>query len=106
MKDQKNFHQIISESILKFEKRVSDYLPPMNIKDYIAEFQDFPQQGINFKDISPILRSPETLDFVCNKMAYECRDADVVAALDARGFIFAPMIAQRLGIPWIMIRKK
>lgn len=68
----------------------------MNIKDYIEEFPNFPKEGINFKDISPLLRSPQALEYVCNEMAYHCKNAEIIAALDARGFIFAPMIAQKL----------
>jgi len=77
----------------------------MNIKDYIAEYPDFPKEGINFKDISPILANPDALKYVCYEMAEKCRWADKIVALDARGFIFAPMIAEILGVPWIMARK-
>lgn len=78
----------------------------MNIKDYIAEYPDFPKQGINFKDISPLLASSEALKYVCEALAEKLVGADKIVALDARGFIFAPMISQILGIPWIMARKK
>jgi adenine phosphoribosyltransferase len=45
----------------------------MNIQDYIAEFPDFPKQGISFKDISPILASPTALKRVCEEMAESCK---------------------------------
>ena len=77
----------------------------MNIKDFIAEYPDFPKRWINFKDISPLLANPDALRYVCMEMAESCRGADKIVALDARGFIFAPMIAQLLDIPWIMVRK-
>ncbi len=77
----------------------------MNIWDYIAEYPDFPKPGINFKDISPILAHPEALQYVCLEMAESCRGADKIVALDARGFIFAPMVSKILWIPWIMARK-
>lgn len=77
----------------------------MDIKKYIAEFPDFPKEGINFKDISPILVHPEVLEYVCTQMTESCRWADKIVALDARGFIFAPLISRELGIPWVMARK-
>jgi len=77
----------------------------INLKDFIAEYSDFPKSGINFKDISPILWSPKVLEWVCQEMALSCRWADKIVALDARGFIFAPMISQILQIPWVMARK-
>lgn len=77
----------------------------MQIKDFIAEYPDFPRSGINFKDISPLLANPDALNYVCHEMAENCRGSDKIVALDARGFIFAPMIGQILDIPWIMARK-
>jgi adenine phosphoribosyltransferase len=77
----------------------------MNIKNYIAEYPNFPKEGIHFKDISPILAQPDALRYVCSHMAKSCQGADKIVALDARGFIFAPMIAEKLNIPWTMARK-
>jgi len=77
-----------------------------DIREYIAEYPDFPKQGINFKDISPLIANPEAMKYVCQKMAETCRGADKIIALDARGFVFAPLISQILDIPWVMCRKK
>ena len=96
---------IIEANLQKLIDRKNMYKPDIDIKDYIAEYPDFPKQGINFKDISPILASPDAMNYVCHEMAEKCRWADKIVALDARGFIFAPMIAQILQIPWIMARK-
>ena len=101
----KNLWEIIQTNTDKFMSRVDQYLPQINIEDYIANYPDFPKPGIQFKDISPILASPEALKYVCIKMANSCRWADKIVALDARWFIFAPMIAQILWIPWVMARK-
>ena len=86
-------------------QRHAQYKPDIAVKDYIAEYPDFPKPGINFKDISPLLANPDALRYVCMEMAESCRGADKIVALDARGFIFAPMIAQLLDIPWVMVRK-
>lgn len=96
---------IIASSTKKLMERKDAYKPKLDIKDYIANYPDFPKAGIQFKDISPILTSPEAFLYVCHEMAESCRGADKIVALDARGFIFAPTIAQILGIPWVMVRK-
>ncbi len=77
----------------------------MNIHEYIKTYPDFPKTGIQFKDISPILEDPKALKYVCQQMARNCKWADKIVALDARGFIFAPMISKKLDIPWVMARK-
>jgi adenine phosphoribosyltransferase len=96
---------IITSSTQKLMERKDAYKPDINVKDYIANYPDFPKPGIQFKDISPILTSPEAFLYVCHEMAESCRGVDKIVALDARGFIFAPTIAQILGIPWVMLRK-
>lgn len=97
---------IIETNLSKLMNRESMYKPDINVKDYIAEYADFPKPGINFKDISPMLLSPDALRYVCHEMAEKCRWADKIVALDARGFIFAPKISEILWIPWVMCRKK
>lgn len=101
-----SIHDVIKSSTQKLMDRKNAYKPDINIKDYIANYPDFPNPGIQFKDISPILRSPDAMSYVAHEMAEFCRGADVIAALDARGFIFAPLIFQILGIPIVMLRKK
>lgn len=87
-------------------ERKNAYKPNIDVRDYIANYPDFPKPGIQFKDISPILRSPDAMSYVAYEMAESCRGAEVIVALDARGFIFAPLISQILGIPFVMLRKK
>lgn len=100
-----SLHETLQANLRKFMKRQNMYKPDINVKDYIAEYPDFPKEGINFKDISPILANPEALRYVCMEMAESCRGADKIVALDSRGFIFAPMISEILNIPWVMARK-
>ena len=79
----------------------------MDLKKYISEIPDFPKKGINFKDISPILESSEALEFVIN--SFEIANAwkiDKIVGLDARGFIFGSILAYKMKIPFIMLRKK
>jgi adenine phosphoribosyltransferase len=78
----------------------------IDVKDYIANFPDFPKDWINFKDISPILKSPEVLRFVTMEIVKQCTNSDVIVWLDARGFIFGCLVASELKKPFVMLRKK
>ena len=65
--------EILQTNVDKLMTRVDAYKPQINVKDYIAEYPDFPKEGINFKDISPILANPDALRYVCMEMAESCR---------------------------------
>ena len=96
---------VIRASIAKFSSRVDAYLPDIDLKSHIAEYPDFPKPGILFRDISPLLADAEAMRYVGFELAKHCQDADVIAGLDARGFIFATLVAQILDRPLVMIRK-
>jgi adenine phosphoribosyltransferase len=70
-------------------------------------YPDFPVEGVLFYDISPILASPVKFREACDALMPPA-DArvEVVAGVDARGFIFAPIVAQSLGVGMTMVRKK
>ncbi|MBI4229536.1 MAG: adenine phosphoribosyltransferase [Planctomycetes bacterium] len=74
---------------------------------FIRDIPDFPKPGILFKDITPLLKDPAALQGAAEAMAAPWRGngVDVVAGAEARGFIFAPMIANLLGAGFIPIRK-
>lgn len=75
--------------------------------DDFATYPDFPVEGILFYDIAPILASPERFRAACDALTPPRRDGiDIIAGVDARGFIFAPVIAQDLGVGMTMVRKK
>ena len=77
------------------------------LKSYIRDVPDFPKPGIMFKDITPLLRSPQALGSAFELLAEPFRDAGVtqVAAIESRGFIFGSIVAQHLGAGFIPIRK-
>ena len=93
-------------SLDKFRSRVREYLPDIDLRDHIAEYPDFPKPGILFRDISPLLAHPEVLRYASYEIARHAQDADVIAGLDARGFIFGTRVAEILGRPFVIIRKK
>ena len=77
------------------------------LHDFIRDVPDFPKPGILFKDITPLLRSPEALASVCAMLAEPFRNdrVTVVAAIESRGFIFGSIVAQNLGAGFVPIRK-
>ena len=70
--------------------------------------KDFPKKGINFYDISSLLANPEFFNKAVNQMSQIVKQMKptAIAAIDSRGFIFASIIAYKLKIKLIMIRKK
>lgn len=77
------------------------------IKKAIRDVEDFPKPGILFKDITPILLDPVLVGEVVDALAEDVRGkVDVVCAIESRGFFFGTLIAQRLGVPFIPIRKE
>jgi len=78
----------------------------MDLKNFIWEIQDFPKKWINFKDISPILANSDVLDFVIDEFEKNIWNPDKIVWLDARWFIFWAILAFKLKIPFIMLRKK
>ena len=79
----------------------------INIEDFIRDIPDFPKPGIVFKDITPLLANGQALKAAVMKMADRFRDEqiDVIAAAEARGFLFATPLAIELGIGMVPIRK-
>lgn len=80
----------------------------MNLKDHIRDVPDFPEPGILFKDITPLLKTPVALRYVIDKFAdhYRDRPVDVILGIEARGFLFAAPLALQLGKPFVPVRKK
>ena len=80
----------------------------LDLKQFIRDVPDFPSPGILFRDITPLLQSPEAMAAVVDAFALHCRelDVDTVAAVEARGFLFGAPLAHRLGIPLVPVRKE
>ncbi len=78
------------------------------IRTTIRDVADFPQPGVLFKDITPVLADPALLAQAINGMIESTgiTQVDKVVGIDARGFIFGALIAERLGAGFIPVRKK
>ena len=80
----------------------------LNLDDYIRKIPDFPKKGILFYDITSILANPQAFQYCIDSMLdlYKDKSIDAVAAIEARGFLFAAPFAASMKIPLILIRKK
>ncbi|SFZ98720.1 Adenine phosphoribosyltransferase [hydrothermal vent metagenome] len=78
------------------------------ILDSIRDIQDFPKPGIIFKDITTLLGNHEAFNTLMNHLEkrYKSYDLDYIAGIDARGFIFGAVLADRLNIGFVPVRKK
>lgn len=78
------------------------------IKSHIRTVQDWPQAGVQFRDITPLLREPRSLRVLIDLFVQRYIDAklDYIAGLDARGFIIGPILAYELNLGFIPIRKE
>jgi adenine phosphoribosyltransferase len=78
------------------------------LRDAIRDVPDFPQPGVIFKDITPVLGDGELLRLAVEGMAeaVEGQRVDKVVGIDARGFIFGAMLAAQLGCGFVPARKK
>ena len=79
----------------------------MDLLQYIRDIPDFPQPGVLFRDITPLLRDPAALKQAVEQMAEPWRAArvDLVAAMEARGFMFGAAMATLLGAGFVPVRK-
>lgn len=79
----------------------------MNYKDYIATIPDFPQEGIIFRDITPLMSDGTAFRSACHELALFAKEvgADVIVGPESRGFIFGCPVAYELGIGFVPIRK-
>jgi adenine phosphoribosyltransferase len=79
----------------------------MDLDSYIRDIPDFPRPGILFKDITPLLAEPRAYAHAVERLTdhYRPADVDVVAAAEARGFLFAAPMALRLARPFVPLRK-
>lgn len=78
-----------------------------DLKKLIREIPDYPKPGILFYDITTLLKDPRGFHSLVDKLCehYKGKQVDVVAGIEARGFIFAPALAYRLGAGFVPVRK-
>lgn len=78
-----------------------------NLEQTIENIPNFPKQGIQFKDITPIFLNPELYQSVIDDLVEFSRGKiDVVCGIESRGYLFGIGVAMALKVPFILIRKK
>ena len=79
----------------------------MDLRDRVRDVPDWPEQGVVFRDITPLLRDPEALDQTIHELAEwgKTRTPDVVVGAEARGFILGAAIAREIGCGFVPARR-
>ena len=80
----------------------------MNLKNYIKDIPNFPKKGILFRDISPLLKSPEGWSKVITQLGFFCEEItpDIIVGIESRGFIVGSALATQQKTGFVPIRKK
>ena len=80
---------------------------PLDLKKFIRTVNDFPIDGIVFRDITSLIETPESFIKTCDELTKITKEfnAEIVASIESRGFIFAGTIARDLSLPFVLARK-
>lgn len=78
------------------------------IKSTIRSIPNFPKEGINFKDITPLIMDPSLSKLMVKKMVEDIEPLkpNAIAGIESRGFLYGFLIAQEMNLPFVLIRKK
>ncbi|WIM68947.1 adenine phosphoribosyltransferase [Corynebacterium breve] len=78
------------------------------LADKMRFVQDFPEKGVLFEDLTPVLADGDALQIVVDELSVACQEmgADIIGGLDARGFLLGSAVAYNLGLGVLAIRKK
>ncbi len=79
----------------------------MDLKKYIRDIPDFPEPGILFRDITPLLRNPQAFNYAIDRLVdrFSQHSFDTVVAVESRGFLFGAPLASRMGKSLVPVRK-
>jgi adenine phosphoribosyltransferase len=83
-------------------------MDPATIKSKVRTVRDWPKPGVNFRDVTTLFQDTEAFHATIEALAAVMAPlrSDLVAAVDARGFILGGALAYRLGQPFVLVRKK
>ena len=77
----------------------------IRLEDHIREVPDFPKKGIKFKDIMPMLQSPEAFRAAVEMLGSKVPRPDAVVGIESRGFLFGAPLALHWGVAFVPARK-
>jgi adenine phosphoribosyltransferase len=80
----------------------------LDLRSYIRSIPDFPEPGILFRDVTPLLKAPEAYRQALDEMMSYVNDMETtsIVAVEARGFLFGCPLAAMLGVPFVPVRKQ
>ncbi len=83
------------------------YNAPVDLKSFIRDVPDFPVPGVLFRDITPLLGNGAAFSFVVERMVADAKQhaPDAIVGIESRGFLFGGPMADRMGLPFVPIRK-
>jgi adenine phosphoribosyltransferase len=87
-------------------------MPPANVAEYLKPWirtvRDWPKPGINFRDVTTLFQNPDVFRVIVEAFSRECatQQVDLIAAVDARGFIIGGALAYQMHKPFVLVRKK
>jgi adenine phosphoribosyltransferase len=98
---------IAGQSLALFEEEIHPMATKTDLASLIRDVPDFPVKGILFKDITTLIKEPRAFREVIDALVkqYEGQGIDMIAAIEARGWIFAAPLAYKLGAGLIPVRK-
>ena len=80
----------------------------MDLTEKIKTIPNWPMEGVMFRDITTLVQDPEAFRYTCDLLydRYKDMKIDKVVSIDARGFIFGAVLAYKLGVGLVLVRKK
>ncbi|SKA75796.1 adenine phosphoribosyltransferase [Clostridium sp. USBA 49] len=80
----------------------------MDLKENIRVIEDFPKEGISFKDVTTLLQNKDSLKYTIDTIANYLKDKniDIIVGPEARGFLFGAPVAYAIGAGFVPVRKK
>jgi adenine phosphoribosyltransferase len=101
--------RVAAAAVFRYAARALAEVRMQDLKQFVVDIPDFPQPGILFRDISPLLRrhfaaTIESMERLFSEPEWDAVDA--VAGIESRGFILASALAERRGKGFVPIRKK
>ena len=81
--------------------------PPIELKAFIRDVLDFPQPGVLFRDITPLLLDPAAYRYAVDELTRRIAGLapDAIVGIESRGFLFGAPVAYHLGVPFAPVRK-
>jgi adenine phosphoribosyltransferase len=80
----------------------------MNLKDTIRSIPHWPIESVTFRDITTLMQNPDAFKYACDVLyeRYKNQKIDKIVAIDARGFVFGGVLAYKLNVGFVPVRKK